>query len=209
MATGLNSKFEEINNAVLNLVCRLYADHDFEKLESIGIPFDLAQRLVEQDRLVINRLTNYKSSLIRLEVDQNALGNLVAHLERETDKDYLINNMIINGAPSEMIVGNWGIDKADYFSRKKHLAVKYVTGPGRLPKRLRKKDRARISRYMAAYQRSARKHPDKEPGWRLLEASIETHVPLHLAWVYMKENLGNTNIGDDTWTDLMLRPVLV
>ncbi|HIP72405.1 MAG TPA: hypothetical protein EYH05_13545, partial [Anaerolineae bacterium] len=68
MATGLNSKFEEINNAVLNLVCRLYADHDFEKLESIGIPFDLAQRLVEQDRLVINRLTNYKSSLIRLEV---------------------------------------------------------------------------------------------------------------------------------------------
>jgi len=205
MASGL-STYQQINDAVVQLVCQLFTNRSYDQLTEIGIPYEIAEKLVRQNQLVMNRLTNYKSPLMQLHVDSETISNLVDHLEQESEKDHLINNMIINGAPSEMVTSTWGIDEPEYFRRKKSLDLRFDTGPGRLPKSLRKKeDEKRITRFMNVFQTSTL----TDPGWRLIEASTQTNVPLHLVWVYMREHLGNTDIGNDTWNDLMHRPVML
>jgi len=204
VATG-SSRYQQLNNAVVQLICQLYADQEFEQLTKIGISFDAAEKLIDQDQLVIHQLANYKAPLTLLQINQEVISNLLDHFKRESNMDHLINNLIIHGAPSEMIVSNWNVDSREYFRRKKSLELQHDFGPGRLPKHLKEKDVIIVNRYMSIYRKSAL----KDAGERLLNSSIQTSTPLYLVWVYMKEYLGNTNIGEDAWKRLMAKQVLI
>ena len=200
-----SSKYQQLNNAVVQLICQLYSDQEFDLLDEIGMSFETTKKLIDKDQLVVHQLANYKAPLTPLHVDQKVISNLLDHFERESTLDVLINNLIIYGAPSEMIVSNWNIESGEYFKRKKRLKLRHDFGPGRLPKHLKEKDVIIVNHYMNIFQESAL----DDAGERILEASTQASTPLYLIWVYMKEYLGNTTIGEDAWEKLMAKPVLI
>lgn len=197
---SLLNRYKGINDGLIHTICDLFALGDIEGLDAMGVPYKTAEQIASQNYQVLARLANSKKPLLNLKVDVKAMENLLNYINKETEQDRLINGLIIHGAPLEMIEANWPIARDVYYRRKKSLDLVHNTGRGRLPKRLKKKEKRKLKTYMDAFRARPR---DEDGAWKLLHASMETNISVTIPWIHMKE-FGNTSIGSEEWEKIMM-----
>ncbi len=123
MSTFKNLK-SDLNNALLLYLCECHTIGDIKSLEQLGINRELRSLLEDATMSEILHLARIPSHFASIQIDNNLLRSLFAHVRKESLNRKSLNKLILAGAPLKLLKDLVGINATEFSSLRKSLNVK-------------------------------------------------------------------------------------
>ena len=176
----LGSLGSEFNAFIIRFVISAFNEKNVIALQEIGLTPKQLQRLRSMTLDDLERLSNFRTTIANISFDARRLDLMIDHVEREGERDSIINQMIEMGASQAMLEDLAGIDHSDYRNRRRVLG---------LPKASAGRPAAISEDQALQVYQSWRKHIDEPDNLkRYYFLGLETGIPLAQIWTHMVAN---------------------
>lgn len=121
----------QLNRALFKQALNLIRDGDMRRARALGFRDDELQRLSRMRGSEIESLINEYPAVARFELDHDTFKAALRRVDRDQDREGLIDHSIRNGASVQMLAAFFGLTPNDCSARRALLGV--PSRQGRLP----------------------------------------------------------------------------
>ena len=176
------NKEAELNNAILLYICECQVSGDFRSLEALGIEDSILAKLKNMTVTEIIHTSQIRASFIKsIQIDSAILGHLLNRASSEKESQKMINELISNGAPLQLVKSLNGVNAVEFSTRRRDLDIHYR---GRTNIATPEQESAVFD----ACKNIDISQPDNLTGEQWIELSVITGYPIRLIYKVIYEN---------------------